>query len=542
MIRYIHSTILIFGLIFPLLHAQAQQKDTTKRTIDITSSFKPVLRNAAKINFHAAPPSADTTRPRFSYTIPDQGILPALQPASLTPVPFKVDSLGDWSNRNTIKLGYGNLRTPFLQAGFSFGDQQTRIAIHADHISSKGKIENQEYGRTYLRGDMYTPVSSDLELHAAASFQQDKYFLYGYDHSQYAFTRSELLNRFSTVAMQAGIRNTAATKFGIWYKPDLKISLFADSRRNKESNAVLDLPLEKTLGRVYTFKLGFRADMSRFSPDAGKSITNNLYTFPVALNFNTPNARIQGGATPSWDNGQFKLLPNFLFEFPILHQKWVIQAGWIGYYNKGTYQHFESVNPYLSVPTEFRNNRMTERFVGFRGTLLGHFTYSAKIAGVEYRNLPLFVNDTGSGKSYRIIYEQLLKAVQIHGELGYVQGETFTLHAGMDWFSYNSQSTEPRPWGMVPFDLTAKLRWMIIKDLWLTSDLYIWDGSVYKDARGGNGRVGGGIDLNAGLEFRIASKISLWTQFNNITNSRYQRWYQYDRYGFNMLAGARFTF
>jgi hypothetical protein len=54
--------------------------------------------------------------------------------------------------------------------------------------------------------------------------------------------------------------------------------------------------------------------------------------------------------------------------------------------------------------------------------------------------------------------------------------------------------------------------------------------------------VAGGIDLNAGLEFRVAKNLRLWTQFNNITNSRYQRWHQFDRFGFNMLAGIRFTF
>ncbi len=48
------------------------QKDTTKpKAIDITSSFKPVLKEAAKINFNATPPSADTAKPRLQYEIPN---------------------------------------------------------------------------------------------------------------------------------------------------------------------------------------------------------------------------------------------------------------------------------------------------------------------------------------------------------------------------------------------------------------------------------------------------------------------------------------
>ena len=60
-----------FGIAGIGLCVRAQ--DTTKRkTIEITSSFKPVLREAVKINFNAAPPAVDTSKPRLSYNIPAQ--------------------------------------------------------------------------------------------------------------------------------------------------------------------------------------------------------------------------------------------------------------------------------------------------------------------------------------------------------------------------------------------------------------------------------------------------------------------------------------
>ena len=51
------------------------QKDTTKKGVDIISSFKPVLREAAKINFNATPPSVDTNKARLVYDIPNQNLL-----------------------------------------------------------------------------------------------------------------------------------------------------------------------------------------------------------------------------------------------------------------------------------------------------------------------------------------------------------------------------------------------------------------------------------------------------------------------------------
>ncbi|MEO8405976.1 MAG: hypothetical protein ABI480_15320, partial [Chitinophagaceae bacterium] len=42
-----------------LVTASQAQRDTTnkKKDIEITSSFKPILKGAAKINFNATPPS-----------------------------------------------------------------------------------------------------------------------------------------------------------------------------------------------------------------------------------------------------------------------------------------------------------------------------------------------------------------------------------------------------------------------------------------------------------------------------------------------------
>ena len=86
-----HISTLVLAFIFV---ANASAQDTSKKTIEITSSFKPVLRNAAKINFNATPPVADTTRPRLQYNIPNQNLSLAFQPGSLKPLAMEVDSGG----------------------------------------------------------------------------------------------------------------------------------------------------------------------------------------------------------------------------------------------------------------------------------------------------------------------------------------------------------------------------------------------------------------------------------------------------------------
>ena len=69
-------------LIFCTTFAFAQPaKDTTKRpAIDITSSYKPVLRNAVKINFSASNLNADTSKPNLVYQVPAQNLFIRISP------------------------------------------------------------------------------------------------------------------------------------------------------------------------------------------------------------------------------------------------------------------------------------------------------------------------------------------------------------------------------------------------------------------------------------------------------------------------------
>src|SRR5688572_25759351 len=140
---------ILFVVPCSLFLVQAFAQDPKKKTIDITSTFKPVLREAAKINFNAAPPIADTTRPRLSYTIPVQNLMFAYQPANLKPVALQVDSLNAWEYSNYVKAGIGNVHQPFIQAGFSFGNStNSYFNVFANHYTSKGDLPFQKNSLT----------------------------------------------------------------------------------------------------------------------------------------------------------------------------------------------------------------------------------------------------------------------------------------------------------------------------------------------------------------------------------------------------------
>ncbi|RYF82717.1 MAG: hypothetical protein EON98_11040, partial [Chitinophagaceae bacterium] len=217
------SSLLIIGLSLIGLTAAAQ--DTTGRKIKITSSFKPVLKEAAKINFNASPALVDTSRPRLQYNIPNQNLNFAFQPGTLRPLALAVDTGGNWTNESYVKAGFGNFKTPFVQLGLSVGDgQRAGINLYGQHVSSKGKIQFQDYSRTNAELNAFFK-SGNIEWNARLGGLQENYNKYGFLPKTLIFPEDSIDVKLQTWRGRIAFRNVNRTDLGISYAPELKIDV-----------------------------------------------------------------------------------------------------------------------------------------------------------------------------------------------------------------------------------------------------------------------------------------------------------------------------
>jgi len=540
---------LLLMLVLGMLSFQmtySQRPDSSKiKAVDITSNFKPVLREAAKINFNATPPSADTVKPKLQYEVPDPNLLFAYQPGTLKPLALQVDSTAKFDNSSYIKVGFGSLKTPFLQAGISFGDGNTAGAnIYARHVSSQGKRDYQDFTSTYFKLSGFYKTAKNIEWNASLGMGQDKTYKYGFLPESLSFNNDSLRQRFQTISARAGLRNIYKTEYGLSYSPELKIDIFNDHLKNNESNTVLNAPLRKTLGKEFAVDLGVTFDLTRLSPNSKSAINNTIWYISPSVLYKKNNVRLQGGIRPSWDNSEFKMFPNILAEVGTDDNRFTFHAGWTGYIRKTTFQYLASQNPWLWAPTSLSNTWIEERYVGFKGSIGDHFTYSGKVASNTLTNQPLFINDTslaGDGKSFQVVYANL-KVLNLGGEIAYNVEEKLSVITSLNFNQFTGLEGQKKAWGMLPLEFNTAVRYQVIKDLWLKGDLFAWDGPRYLRKDGNDGKLKGAFDLNAGLEFKVKKNISVWTQFNNIFNQEYQRWNQYPVYGFNFVGGVIFSF
>jgi hypothetical protein len=544
-IKYFLVVMACFCMVF------ATAQDTTKKkTFDITSSFKPVLREAVKIIFNAAAPAIDSAKARLNYNIPQQNLMLGYQPVPLKPVALQIDSMMAWKYSNYIKAGVGNVHIPYLQAGFSFGDgKKSYFNVFANQYTSKGKLPFQKNSFTGVSAAGTMKTAANLEWNGKFGFKSNDYFFYGYQPTTLSFSKEQLRQRLQTIEGKLSLRNMEPTEFGLTYNPNIRVSVFSgvnNKNRGTEANSFLNLPLTKTFGKSLAFSLGVTADLTNYRPASKKTINNNIFYVSPALLLKTPNLYINGGLTPSWDNKAFTLLPNIMVDVTTNDQRFTAQFGWIGYYNKGSYERFAGINPWIAQPEVLLNTRIQERYAGFKGSVLDHISYSAKVGFVQYRNMPLFVNDTLDGKTFNTVYTSSMEALQLHGEVAFTKGENFSWNTGLTWNQFTKVKDQLKAYGMIPFEVNSTLRWQIFKEFYLKSELLFFDGAAYRvktapnsfDSRKGKAAV----DLNAGVEFRITKNFNLWLQMNNLFNKKYQRWNQYEVYGFNILGGIIYSF
>jgi hypothetical protein len=542
-----NKIVIIIGMIAVFAGNSAfAQRDTSKRDVTITSAFKPMLKDASKINFNPSPPVADTTKPKLNYNIPNQNMLLPYQPGSLKPLALNIDSGGKWDNSSYVKLGFGSLKTPYVQLGLSLGDGKTAGGnIFAKHVSSDGKRDFQDFTSTEVRLSGFFQTAKNIEWNVGVGMKQDKTWKYGYQPTTLVFTDDSLKQSFNTYSGKVGFHNINKTSFGLSYSPEIKIDVMSDDNKNSESNTVVNLPLEKTIGNQFAVKLGVTFDLTRLSPEDKAAINNTMYYLSPSVLYKSSKINIQAGIRPSWDNKTFKLFPNIIGDVSSPDNRFTFQAGWTGYIRKTTYQYLSSFNPWLDLPTSFNNTWIEERFAGFKGAVGNHFTYGAKVGFNKLNNQPLFVNNysvADGGKTFIVVNEPRINVINMGGEIGVAIQEKFSWQASWQVNQYSGLKVNDKAWGLLPVELKSALRLQVVKDLWLKSDLFAWGGPKYQRADGSDGRLKGAFDLNAGLEFRITKALNLWAQFNNLTNKEYQRWNQYPVYGFNFAGGIVFSF
>ena len=556
---------LVFAMAFSVT-AFAQVK-TYNEQITVVAPFDPIIPDAFKISQNPVADDTTTSIPVMNYNIMPHiaDVKPVIDP--LPAVKLVAEPLSKLY-RNYIRGGVGNYSALYGELFMSsLRSKQYLTSLHLKHQSAAGEI--QDYGspqnsrnEAELNGSKYFALHT---LTGKAFYYRDGLHLYGYKPADFPDTlieKDDVKQHYYTAG--------ASTTFSSNYKDADKLNHtfglsyyhMAGTHENSENNAQFTTTIDK---RFDLFKiendqvLGISAGYNFLNQsdslghiNSGILLVNpfikaqiNEYSFMAGFKLNIASDSLTKGRIYPVAEARLELIPNAL----------KLYAGISGGMERTSLQSITEQNLYISsvIPWNYVYDKF-KIYGGFQSNISRSFNFNGSVSSSTYENYPLFVTDTNAYllNSFTVIYDNI-STIKLKGELEFIKSEHLRL-ALIGNYTHYKTIEQVHAWYKPAYEFEFTGRYDMQNKIAITSKIvvngpvwalvpvevqYILPGPKYvMEAQ----QLKGWADINLGTEYRFNKALSFWLNFNNITNSKYNRWYNYRSYGINVIGGASYSF
>ncbi len=530
------------------LNAQSVSKNgaDTAKVVTITSAFKPSLRPLSKVNFLAAAPFVDNSKVTMQYVIPSQNISFGYQAVAVTPLAYVPDSVKLPKRNHFIKVGLGNLNTIVAEAGFNIGDGiKNNTYIGGGYKKMKGPLFAQEFTDVNFSINSAHQIGEAHDLSVKFTTGSTTRYAYGFKPASIPYTKDNILNKYNSAGITVHLANKTDAFFGIHYTPTISFEYLQSGVDEREFETSIAAPVSKNLGTDFKISVQPTASFSTtVLPTIPNNLTivNNLFSMPSTFSWITSKFQVHLGAAPTVNNGTYAVLPQVSGVAILPNNGLRIELGWAGHFEKNNLRSLSSFNPWVRIPNDFANTKISEQFLGVKLPLGDHFTYGARLSLLEYENQALFTNAFTDGRLFKVMFEPTMRAVQLQANVSYTLQDKLNVLGGVTYKKFSGLKVQNEAWGLLPLELNGSLHWKFSNKLSFTSTLYAWDGAQSMDAQMATKKLPAAADFSLGATLKVVKSAKFWVQLNNLFDNRYQRWNQYEVFGRNVVAGFVYSF
>ncbi len=541
-------TLLLGSCLLASLSAFAQN-DLEDNSVTVVTNFEARLTDAERVRVNPAPPPADTSSRRQSYTIVPRPLsidypAPTIRPRAL-PRAEVPDIKRGW-----VQLGLGMPSMLYGDASYDLsGQDNLDLGIFANHYSfnNNKKVENQKASDTRVGAEGNYLFDQGFAVGGGLSYDTKSRYYYGYNFSDLAedstltFTDDEVRQRFNTFSLHTEIYNGTRTQGNFDYRAGIGLYLMDASPAVRESNLDLSISATKWINDTNPLDVEFQAGFTSFKDTSTQNLNvvslSPSYTVLVA-----DRVKLKAGVRLTSQENDFDVFPNFSASAVIVDGLLNAFAGVEGNVVKNTLRTLSDYNPWINTRLRVRNSEATRYYGGVEGTFRT-ISYRAE-AGYKYLdNLALYVNsrDANGIPKFDVIYDD--------GSQVYIQGTaTLPLVEGLDLNAnfvqrFYSMEDEEKPWHLPSLSLNAAGIYTLSNlPLQLRADLFLENGLPYRTPEGGAGNLNALLDLSLNAEYTITDTFGAWVRVNNLLNNKRERFYQYPTIGTNFMIGGSARF
>jgi outer membrane cobalamin receptor len=276
-------------------------------------------------------------------------------------------------------------------------------------------------------------------------------------------------------------------------------------------------------------------------------------------------ARIFASLDSENDATHFLVYPDLKLQKSIIEEQLNIYAGVFGDFHTNTYQSFTEENPFVS-PTLFITQTAEKYnvFVGLNGVINNDFSFNISANLKEEEDKALFVRNNSKsngvsnfnngvalkgfeyGNSFTLIYDDV-KTTSIFAELEYDFTQKITFSTNFQFDNFTTQ-TQSEAWNLPTIQAAIVGKYKSNKWYATTNVFYVGErkdvlySATSPSNLSGLQTLDAFVDVNLNGGYHFNDKFSAFLRFNNILNTSYQRFANFNVQGFQALGGITYKF
>ncbi len=534
------------------------QDDKLNKEVQVVRPYNPSISDAFKINL--LPKIDDTLKlvPNLSYIIIQRPITTNFSVTPITPARMLNEPMSELYN-SYVKFGIGNSISPILEMYYNSGrSKEFNYGGWFQSHTSFGKIKlangervDDNFGRTDI--NIFGKKIFDKSVMAAsAGFKKHKVTYYGYDMAAPMATitpnESPKEQHFNQFNANLAYYSTYTDSTHLNYVFETGFNHLSDKFNIQETLLRLSFKMDKFLNEE---RFGGELSIDHYMKSSNLDSANNtIINFAPWINLYGKQWRAIAGTRLVIDANSSGSLSTFypmgLLSYDVISHYLIPYVEIGGFLEENSYAKISAENPWI-IPGKkvFNTSHKIILTGGVKGNLSTKVSYNVYSSYSIIDSMYFFVNanlKTANPLFNRFTVESdNVELTKFLGELTIAPSSKINFFFRAEYDRYKMLNLL-KPWHKPDFTILASIRYNIREKIVVTLDMFSTGKRYIKTPANTTQSLKGLSDINLGVEYRYNKKLSAFLNLNNITSSKYDIWYMYPMYRFNVKTGLTYTF
>lgn len=540
--RYCMTFLVLSGMWLLFSETIQAQNELPTSEVEVVKQFEARLVEANRITIQPEQQVVQPLPQNFEYEVLDHQESVTYDPPVIKPRGYRTGR-GPEIYRGYLKAGAGWPLNYLAQFGYHFDIDRSRNAnVFADIRGlNDGKVENRKVMNAHVQGDMSLFTDAGLKLSSKAGFKRDNYHYYNPPQPIDSLTTNKV--GYTDFMVGVSLKNYEENDLGIDYQIDVE-GLFLNSTFAQKNNTFnIYGEIGKKFGESVTLSVGLASYNDNYQ-DVEKFKQNYFQLNPV-LTYSTGRLKISGGVHVLSSGSDASIKPDAEIEVGIIPNGIHAFAGADGGYQINTLRNFITENPFIAHTMDSLLITNTNHFYGgIKGNIRG-VNYNLQGGYRLQKNLPIFQisSPVDTLEDHFLLYAPVFDdATNIYGELSVSMPllENLNLYSLIRYDHYEMEEL-PEAYYIPTTRVQIGGKYSMMEGrLNLGADFNFLTAVKYPENE--FQKPNSVFDINLNGEYLFTENFGAFIQFNNLADSKYIRWQDYEGLGLNVLGGISIRF